>query len=64
MTWYTDPTRCVNCNRKLTPPNGRREYCNAACKQQAYRTRKGAVPRVDHAKQGRHRTSTRPAGKR
>ena len=36
--------RCANCGKTITPGGGqRREYCNAACKQAAYRTRKEAA---------------------
>ena len=36
--------RCLNCGKTITPGQGqRRDYCNAACKQAAYRKRKQAA---------------------
>jgi hypothetical protein len=36
--------RCLNCGKVITPGAGqRREYCNAACKQAAWRKRKEAA---------------------
>lgn len=35
--------RCKNCGKVIgAGKNSKREYCNAACKQEAYRKRKGA----------------------
>lgn len=31
---------CLNCGKRISPGrNGRRDYCNNACKQEAYRKR-------------------------
>jgi hypothetical protein len=36
--------RCLNCGKVITPGAGqRRDYCNSACKQAAYRKRKQAA---------------------
>lgn len=50
----TTPPKCskIGCNKKLKPKRDSKRYCSVACKQAAYRERKGQSTKGPVTKEG------------